>query len=146
MRPGPVASEQTVGEHRPDAVSSGRLGESLPPGVGGHVVDAVAALRENGLHARALVEFVMGSSSLSVYRDLICRHCEGDLGFSGVPAFLLDEYVGLPPSHPQSYAHVIRVELADHLDIDSADVHGPVGYPVGTMPGSSTASTRCLVM
>jgi len=44
-----------------------------------------------------------------------------------VQAFLLDEYVGLPPSHPQSYAHVIRQEFTDHVDIDSARVHGPDG-------------------
>ena len=68
-----------------------------------------------------------GSSPLSVYRDLIRRHREEDLAFSGVQAFLLDEYVGLPPSHPQSYAHVIRAEFTDHLDIDSADVHSPDG-------------------
>ena len=42
-------------------------------------------------------------------------------------AFLLDEYVGLPPSHPQSYAHVIRAEFTDHVDIDPARVHGPDG-------------------
>jgi glucosamine-6-phosphate deaminase len=35
--------------------------------------------------------------------------------------------VGLPPSHPQSYAHVIRAEFTDHIDIDSARVHSPDG-------------------
>jgi glucosamine-6-phosphate deaminase len=68
-----------------------------------------------------------GSSPLSVYRDLIRRHREEGLVFSGAQAFLLDEYVGLPPSHPQSYAHVIRAEFTDHLDIDSARVHSPDG-------------------
>ena len=47
--------------------------------------------------------------------------------FAEVQAFLLDEYVGLPPNHPQSYAHVIRAEFTDHLDIDSARVHSPNG-------------------
>jgi glucosamine-6-phosphate deaminase len=62
-----------------------------------------------------------------VYRDLIRRHREEGLAFRGVQAFLLDEYVGLPPSHPQSYAHVIRAEFTDHIDIDSARVHSPDG-------------------
>src|SRR6478735_1095815 len=45
-----------------------------------------------------------GSSPLSVYRELIRRHRKGGLTFADVQAFLLDEYVGLPPSrHPQSY-------------------------------------------
>src|SRR5215813_797350 len=68
-----------------------------------------------------------GSSPLSVYRELIRRHRKQRLSFAGVQAFLLDEYVGLPPSHPQSYAHVIRAEFTNHVDIDSGRVHSPNG-------------------
>src|SRR6478735_11204936 len=68
-----------------------------------------------------------GSSPLSVYQELIRRHREENLTFKHAQAFLLDEYVGLPPSHPQSYAHVIRVEFTDHIDIDPSRVHGPDG-------------------
>jgi glucosamine-6-phosphate deaminase len=68
-----------------------------------------------------------GSSPLSVYRELIRRHREENLTFEHAQAFLLDEYVGLPPSHSQSYAHVIRAEFTDHIDIDASRVHGPDG-------------------
>ena len=68
-----------------------------------------------------------GSSPLSVYRELIRRHRKEGLSFAGVQAFLLDEYVGLPPSHPQSYAHVIRSEFTNHIDIDSRRIHSPNG-------------------
>src|ERR1700754_4425547 len=68
-----------------------------------------------------------GSSPLSVYRELIRRHREDELTFADTQAFLLDEYVGLPSTHPQSYAHVIRVEFTDHVDMDAARVHGPDG-------------------
>ena len=66
-----------------------------------------------------------GSSPLSVYRELIRRHREEGLSFAAVRAFLLDEYVGLPVGHPQSYAQVIRTEFADHVDL--AGVSGPDG-------------------
>jgi glucosamine-6-phosphate deaminase len=62
-----------------------------------------------------------------VYRDLIRRHRQTGLSFAAVQAFLLDDYVGLPPSHPQSYANVIRAEFTDHVDIDSGRVHSPNG-------------------
>jgi glucosamine-6-phosphate deaminase len=68
-----------------------------------------------------------GSSPLSVYRELIRRHRKDELTFAGVQAFLLDEYVGLSPSHPQSYARVIHAEFINHVDIDS----GRVGVPNG---------------
>jgi glucosamine-6-phosphate deaminase len=68
-----------------------------------------------------------GSSPLSVYRELIRRHRKEGLSFADVQAFLLDEYVGLPPSHPQSYAHVIREEFTGHVDIDPDRVYSPDG-------------------
>jgi glucosamine-6-phosphate deaminase len=68
-----------------------------------------------------------GSLPISVYRELIRRHRQTGLSFAAVQAFLLDENVGLPPSHPQSYAHVIRAEFTDHVDIDSDRVHSPNG-------------------
>jgi glucosamine-6-phosphate deaminase len=69
-----------------------------------------------------------GSSPLSVYHELIRRHRDEGLTFNVQGcAGLLDEYVGLPPSHPQSYAHVIREEFTDHVDIDAGRAHGPEG-------------------
>jgi len=44
-----------------------------------------------------------GSTPLGTYRELVRMHCEEGLDFSRVTTFNLDEYVCLPPSHPQSY-------------------------------------------
>ncbi|MEU3919613.1 glucosamine-6-phosphate deaminase [Streptomyces sp. NPDC029004] len=68
-----------------------------------------------------------GASPLGVYRDLVRRHRQEVLSFAAVDAFLIDEYVGLPPSHPQSCAQVIRRELVDHVDLDPGRVHAPEG-------------------
>lgn len=75
-----------------------------------------------------------GSSPLSVYRELIRRHREEGLSFAAVRAFLLDEYVGLPVGHPQSYTQVIRTEFADHVDL------GGVFGPDGNAPDLSSAA------
>lgn len=89
---------------------------------------AVAEVFDHAVRSGAgTLGLATGSSPLSVYRELIRRHREEELSFAAVQAFLLDEYVGLPASHPQSYAHVIRAEFTDHVDIDPARVHGPDG-------------------
>ena len=75
----------------------------------------------------ATLGLATGSSPLSVYRELIRRHRKDGLSFAEAQAFLLDEYVGLAPTHPQSYAHVIRAEFTNHIDIDSERVHSPDG-------------------
>ena len=69
-----------------------------------------------------------GSSPLSVYRELIRRHQDEGLSFTAVQAFLLDEYVGLPLGHAQSYAQVIRTEFTAHVDINPERVHGCLLY------------------
>ncbi len=68
-----------------------------------------------------------GSSPLRTYQELIRRHRAGEVTFSRSRAFLLDEYVGLPASHPECYRRVIQREFADHVDFESGGVNGPDG-------------------
>jgi glucosamine-6-phosphate deaminase len=93
------------------------------------VADAVsgsvlAALARGG---PLVLGLATGSSPLLAYRELLRRHREEGLSFAGVQAFLLDEYVGLPSGHPESYRAVIRRELTDALGLDPEAVHGPDG-------------------
>ncbi|MET0324516.1 MAG: glucosamine-6-phosphate deaminase [Ilumatobacteraceae bacterium] len=66
-----------------------------------------------------------GSSPLTTYRCLVRRHRAGALSFAGASAVLLDEYVGLPPGHPESYRTFIGRELVDLIDLPVDRVHGP---------------------
>lgn len=76
----------------------------------------------------AVLGLATGSSPVGTYRELIARHRAGTgPTFAQVRAFLLDEYVGLPPEHEQSYRATIGRELTDHLDLDPAHVHAPDG-------------------
>ena len=44
-----------------------------------------------------------GSSPLGIYHELIKQNKEGKVSFQNVVTFNMDEYIGLPPDHPQSY-------------------------------------------
>lgn len=68
-----------------------------------------------------------GSSPLSTYRHLAQRVRAGELDLSHAWAFALDEYVGLPPGHAQSYASVIRLTVTDPLWLDPTRVFTPDG-------------------
>lgn len=68
-----------------------------------------------------------GSSPIGLYRELVRRHKAGDVSFHGVRAFNLDEYVGLPPNHPMSYAHYMHQHLYAHVDINLDQTHIPDG-------------------
>lgn len=75
----------------------------------------------------AVLGLATGSSPLAVYDALAARHRAGEVSFSGVTAFLLDEYVGLPADHPERYRTVIERELVSKIDLDPTAVHGPDG-------------------
>lgn len=68
-----------------------------------------------------------GSSPLGIYKELIRLHKEEGLDFSKVTTFNLDEYVGLPPSHDQSYHYFMKRNLFDHINLDERYIHVPHG-------------------
>jgi len=68
-----------------------------------------------------------GGTPLGCYRELIRMHREEGLSFSRVTTFNLDEYVGLPPDHPQSYHYYMFHNLFDHVDVRRENVHIPDG-------------------
>jgi len=71
--------------------------------------------------------FATGSSPLGLYKELIRMHKEEGLDFSKITTFNLDEYVGLPPEHPQSYAYFMWENLFKHINVDPRYVHIPHG-------------------
>ena len=50
----------------------------------------------------AVLGMATGSTPLGLYKELVRMHKEGNLDFSQVTTFNLDEYVGLPVTHDQS--------------------------------------------
>lgn len=67
-----------------------------------------------------------GSTPLPVYAALARERAAG-LDLSDVYAFALDEYVGLPERHPESYHSVIHREVTEPLGLDPSRVHVPDG-------------------
>lgn len=74
-----------------------------------------------------VIGLATGSSPLSLYGELARRVDEGSITFSRSLAFALDEYVGIPVEHPESYASVIARSVVGPLGMDPARVHVPDG-------------------
>ena len=78
-------------------------------------------------HANPVIGLATGGTPLPLYRELIRRNQAGELDFSTAITFNLDEYVGLPPEHEQSYRHFMNRHLFDAINIDKANTHVPSG-------------------
>ena len=71
-----------------------------------------------------------GSTPVGMYKQLVKRHDAGELDFSKVKTVNLDEYVGLAPTHDQSYCYFMQKNLFDHINIDQKNTHVPSGVAV----------------
>jgi len=75
----------------------------------------------------AVLGMATGSSPLGIYRELVRMHREEGLDFSQVTTFNLDEYVGLPTTHPQSYHHFMHENFFQHVNIAKQNIYIPSG-------------------
>ena len=87
--------------------------------------DAIARLIER--KPDAVLGVATGSTPLPVYAAVGRLIRERGLDVSRVRAFALDEYVGLPAGHPESYRAVVDREVVEPLGLDPALVRVPDG-------------------
>ena len=73
----------------------------------------------------AVIGLATGSSPLPTYAALVGDHRAGAVSFARASAVLLDEYVGLPPDHPQTYRAFIRQHFTSHIDLEPERLFGP---------------------
>jgi len=75
----------------------------------------------------AVLGLATGGTPIETYQQLIHNHKELGTSYKNITTFNLDEYVGLEPTHPQSYRYFMNENLFDGLDIDLANTHVPNG-------------------
>jgi glucosamine-6-phosphate deaminase len=64
-----------------------------------------------------------GSSPLPVYQEFIKRYKKGEISFKNVITFNMDEYVGLPEDHTESYHFFMHDNLFNHIDIPKENIN-----------------------
>jgi glucosamine-6-phosphate deaminase len=75
----------------------------------------------------AVLGMATGSSPLGLYQELVRMHENESLDFSQVTTFNLDEYVGLPVTHDQSYHYFMHENFFKHVNIPKSNIHIPSG-------------------
>jgi glucosamine-6-phosphate deaminase len=84
---------------------------------------------------RAKPEIVLGlatgSTPLGLYKELIALHRAGSLDFSHTTTFNLDEYLGVAPTHPQSFHFFMDQQFFSHIHLPREHIHIPDGTITG---------------
>lgn len=93
--------------------------------VADEIAELIGQRRASG--KKAILGLATGGTPVPLYRELIRRHREEGLSFSNVITFNLDEYLGLPREHAESYWHFMHHHLFDHIDVPADGIHLPSG-------------------
>jgi len=64
-----------------------------------------------------------GSTPLGTYQELIHLHNDGQISFKNVVTFNMDEYVGIPEDHPESYHTFMYKNLFNSIDIPEENIN-----------------------
>ncbi|MBO5776153.1 MAG: glucosamine-6-phosphate deaminase [Clostridia bacterium] len=75
----------------------------------------------------AVLGLATGSTPIGLYKEMIKDYEAGNVSYKNMVSINLDEYVGLPVEHPESYRSFMNRNLFDHIDINKANTHVPNG-------------------
>ncbi|KAF4567793.1 Glucosamine-6-phosphate isomerase (Glucosamine-6-phosphate deaminase) (GNPDA) (GlcN6P deaminase) [Pleurotus pulmonarius] len=116
-----------------------------PAAVGEYIAEYICK-RINDFGPTAEKPFVLGlptgSSPIPTYKVLIRLHKEGKLSFKHVVTFNMDEYVGLPRDHQESYHTFMFREFFSHVDIPPSQVNILNGNAIDLIGECSSLASR----
>ena len=87
-----------------------------------HVIERINAFKPTA-EKPFVLGLPTGSSPEGMYACLVKANKEGRVSFKNVLTFNMDEYVGLPESHPESYHSFMARNLFDHIDCPKENIH-----------------------
>ena len=82
----------------------------------------IEAIKEN---PEITLGLATGSTPIGTYKNIIKAYNEGTISFKKVKTYNLDEYVGLPLEHPETYYNFMHTNLFNHVDVLEDNVHVP---------------------
>ena len=89
--------------------------------------EAFKVMKDVVKNPNAILGLATGSSPVGLYKEMIRDHKENGTSYKDIRSWNLDEYVGIPRSHEQSYWTFMHENLFNFIDIKDENVHVPCG-------------------
>ena len=87
-----------------------------------HIAEAIRA-KAKVTEAPFVLGLATGSTPIGTYEELIKMYDAGEISFKNVITFNMDEYVGLPVEHPESYHSFMYRYFFDHVDVPAENIN-----------------------
>ena len=79
------------------------------------------------LKSDSILGLATGSTPIGMYKNLVDMYNKGEIDFSEVKTFNLDEYYQLPKDNIQSYYYFMHENLFNHINIKKENINIPDG-------------------
>ena len=89
--------------------------------------DAAFKVMKDYLKPGKVLGLATGSTPLGLYSRMVKDHEDNKTSYAEIKTFNLDEYVGLPITHPESYYAFMHRNLFNQIDILEENTHVPCG-------------------
>jgi len=89
--------------------------------------EAFKVMKEVIKKENCVLGLATGSSPVGLYKEMIKDYEAGNTSYKNIRSWNLDEYVGIPHTHEQSYWTFMHENLFNHIDIKEENVHVPCG-------------------
>ena len=87
-----------------------------------HIAEAIRA-KAKVTEAPFVLGLATGSTPIGTYEELIKMYDAGEISFKNVITFNMDEYVGLPVEHPESYHSFMYRYFFDHVEVPAENIN-----------------------
>ncbi|KAJ8069672.1 hypothetical protein OCU04_000101 [Sclerotinia nivalis] len=87
-----------------------------------YIIDRINAFGPTPEHPFVL-GLPTGSSPIGIYKILVEKYKAGEISFKNVVTFNMDEYIGIPRNHPESYHTFMYKHFFSHVDVLPQNVH-----------------------
>ena len=88
-----------------------------------YIAAKIKAHNASGVKRPFVLGLPTGSSPIGVYKELVKKYEAGELSFNNVVTFNMDEYLGLPREHDQSYWYFMHDNFFDHVDVPAENIN-----------------------
>jgi glucosamine-6-phosphate isomerase len=79
--------------------------------------------RKESTSKNFVIGLATGSSAVKMYKQMIKQNQQGELDFSNIHTFNLDEYIGLPSAHHQSFRYFMHQQLFNHVNLPLENIN-----------------------
>ncbi|KAG9232793.1 hypothetical protein BJ875DRAFT_379957 [Amylocarpus encephaloides] len=90
--------------------------------IANYIIDRIKSFNPTNKHPFVL-GLPTGSSPVGIYKVLVERYKAGEISFENVVTFNMDEYIGIPREHPESYHTFMYKHFFSHVNVHPSNTH-----------------------